>query len=123
MLYVEFQDRPSVDTREIGPEIRLDLDDTGRPVGLDIDHASLSLDLSVLEAKGLHMSARPALRPTLGQTGGRGHRPFDLKRPPAGGAANRCRPRPARQPRPTNGILVAMTVMNWTLASSGRLAM
>jgi hypothetical protein len=27
------------------------------------------------------------------------------------------------QPRPMNGILVAMTVMNWTLASSGRLAM
>ena len=52
-LYVEFQDRPSVDTREIGPEIRLDLDDAGRPVGLDIDHASLSLDLSILEARGL----------------------------------------------------------------------
>jgi hypothetical protein len=27
------------------------------------------------------------------------------------------------QPRPTNGILVAITVMNCTLASSGRLAM
>jgi len=26
------------------------------------------------------------------------------------------------QPRPTNGILVAMIVMNWTFASSGRLA-
>jgi uncharacterized protein YuzE len=52
-LYVEFQDRPSVDTREIGPEIRLDLDAAGRPVGLDIDHASRSLDLSVLEAEGL----------------------------------------------------------------------
>ena len=64
-LYVEFQDRPSVDTREIGPEIRLDLDDTGRPVGLDIDHASLSLDLSILEAKGLpHVGApRSAANP------------------------------------------------------------
>ena len=58
-LYVEFQDRPSVDTKEIGPEIRLDLDDAGRPVGLDIDHASLCLDLSVLEAQGLpHVGAR-----------------------------------------------------------------
>jgi hypothetical protein len=28
-----------------------------------------------------------------------------------------------RHPRPTNGILLAMTVMNSTLASSGRLAM
>jgi len=27
-----------------------------------------------------------------------------------------------RQPRPTNGILFAITVMNSTLASSGRLA-
>ena len=52
-LYVEFQDRPSVDTREIGPDIRLDLDAEGRPVGLDIDHASLALDLSILEAQGL----------------------------------------------------------------------
>jgi uncharacterized protein YuzE len=52
-LYVEFQDRPSIDTREIGPDIRLDLDDQGRPVGLDIDHASQSLDLSILEAQGL----------------------------------------------------------------------
>jgi uncharacterized protein YuzE len=60
-LYVEFQDRPSVDTREIGPEIRLDLDAAGRPVGLDIDHASHSLDLSVLEATGLpHVSAGAA---------------------------------------------------------------
>ena len=29
----------------------------------------------------------------------------------------------SRQPRPTNGILVAITVRNCTLASSGRLAM
>jgi len=33
------------------------------------------------------------------------------------------RPGHESQPRPTNGILVAMTVMNSTLASSGRLAM
>ena len=42
-----------MDTREIGPDIRLDLDAEGRPVGLDIDHASLSLDLSILEAQRL----------------------------------------------------------------------
>ena len=29
----------------------------------------------------------------------------------------------SNQPRPTNGIFVAMTVMNWMFASSGRLAM
>jgi hypothetical protein len=31
--------------------------------------------------------------------------------------------RSAAHPRPTNGILLAITVMNSTLASSGRLAM
>ena len=31
--------------------------------------------------------------------------------------------RAGAQPRPMNGILVAMMVMNWMLASSGRLAM
>jgi uncharacterized protein YuzE len=52
-LYVEFQERPSVDTREITADVRLDLDAEGRPVGLDIDHASRVLDLDTLETKGL----------------------------------------------------------------------
>jgi uncharacterized protein YuzE len=52
-LYVEFQRRPSVDTREIAPDVRLDLDDRGRPVGLDIDHASRVLDLDIVETEGL----------------------------------------------------------------------
>ena len=52
-LYVEFQNRPSADTREISPDIRLDVDERGKPVGLDIDHASQVLDLDTLEAKGL----------------------------------------------------------------------
>jgi hypothetical protein len=33
--------------------VRLDLDDEGRPVGLDIDHASSVLDLDTLETEGL----------------------------------------------------------------------
>jgi uncharacterized protein YuzE len=52
-LYVEFQKRPSVDTREITADVRLDLDAEGRPVGLDIDHASRVLDLDTPETKGL----------------------------------------------------------------------
>jgi uncharacterized protein YuzE len=52
-LYVEFQERPSVDTREITADVRLDLDAQGRPVGLDIDHASQILDLDTFETKGL----------------------------------------------------------------------
>jgi uncharacterized protein YuzE len=68
-LYVEFQERPSVDTREISPDIRLDLDEQGRPVGLDIDHASKVLDLDTLEARGLPLekpviASRQRVRPT-----------------------------------------------------------
>jgi uncharacterized protein YuzE len=62
-LYVEFQRRPSVDTREIAPDVRLDLDDEG-PVGLDIDHASSVLDLATLETEGLPHRA-PAREPAL----------------------------------------------------------
>jgi uncharacterized protein YuzE len=52
-LSVEFQRRPSVDTREIAPDVRLDVDEQGRPVGLDIDHASEILELNTLETEGL----------------------------------------------------------------------
>ena len=48
-LYVEFQDRPSAETREIASGILLDLDAQGRPVGLDIDNASKNMDLDAIE--------------------------------------------------------------------------
>jgi uncharacterized protein YuzE len=51
--YVEFQRRPSVDTREITPDVRLDLGAQGRPVGLDIDRASKILDFETLDSHGL----------------------------------------------------------------------
>ena len=66
-LYVEFQERPSVDTREVAPDVRLDLDAEGRPVGLDIDHASTVLDLETLDTAGLPLrSATPARDHALG---------------------------------------------------------
>jgi uncharacterized protein YuzE len=66
-LYVEFQRRPSVDTREVAPDVRLDLDEHGRPVGLDIDHASKILDLETLESEGLPLQpASPARRHAAG---------------------------------------------------------
>jgi uncharacterized protein YuzE len=50
-----------VDTREIAPDMRLDLDEHGRPVGLDIDHASRVLDLEIIETEGLPLQpATPA---------------------------------------------------------------
>jgi uncharacterized protein YuzE len=66
-LYVELQRRPSVDTREIAPDLRLDLDEQGRPIGLDIDHASEVLDLKTLETVGLPLQpATPARRHAAG---------------------------------------------------------
>jgi uncharacterized protein YuzE len=59
-LYVEFQQRPSVDTREVAPDVRLDLDENGRPVGLDIDHASSVLDLDTLNTEGLPLQPTQA---------------------------------------------------------------
>jgi uncharacterized protein YuzE len=61
-LYVKFQRLPSVDTREIAPDVRLDLDEHGRPVGLDIDHASEILDLETLETDGLPLQPETLAR-------------------------------------------------------------
>lgn len=59
-LYVEFQDTPSASTREIAPGVNLDMDARGRPVGLDIDHASKLLDLKAVETIGLPAATRAA---------------------------------------------------------------
>jgi uncharacterized protein YuzE len=64
-LYVEFQQRLSVDTHKIAPDVRLDLDEQGRPVGLDIDHASTILDLETIERSAAAtgaISAQPRRR-------------------------------------------------------------
>lgn len=61
-LYVEFQRRPSVDTREVATDVRLDVDAQGRPVGLDIDHASEILDLETLETGGLPLERAKEIR-------------------------------------------------------------
>lgn len=60
-LYVEFQ-RGRSSAREIAPDVRLDLDDKGRPVTLDIDHASSVLDLDTLETEGLPSPHRARAR-------------------------------------------------------------
>jgi hypothetical protein len=46
-----------------------------------------------------------------------------VARSPARARARDAHPLMIGQPRPTNGIMLAMTVMNSTLVSSGRLAM
>ncbi|CAN5859755.1 hypothetical protein BH24GEM1_BH24GEM1_01020 [soil metagenome] len=45
-LYIDLADRPSADSREVTPGVVLDFDAAGALVGIDIDRASVQLDLS-----------------------------------------------------------------------------
>ena len=52
-LYIDFVDKPGVETREIEEGVILDFDEKGHLVGLDIDHASKVVNLSRLEIESL----------------------------------------------------------------------
>ena len=52
-LYIDLNARPSVDSREVQDGIVIDLDEKGRIVGIDIQHASQNLDLATLETESL----------------------------------------------------------------------
>jgi len=56
-LYIDLSARVSVDSIEVTPGVVLDLDAEGRPVGIDIDHASQVVDLSRLEAESLPITS------------------------------------------------------------------
>jgi uncharacterized protein YuzE len=43
-LYLTLQDRPSLESEEVSPDITLDFDAQGTVVGITIDHASRKLD-------------------------------------------------------------------------------
>jgi uncharacterized protein YuzE len=60
-LYIDLNARPGADAREIADGLVVDFDAEGRPVGIDIQHASRNLDLSTLETQAL-----PVLRAKLG---------------------------------------------------------
>ena len=44
-LYIDLSHRPSVDSREVSDGVVLDYDETGSLVGIDIDQASLKLNI------------------------------------------------------------------------------
>ena len=48
-LYIELKNVPGIEAREIVEGLVVDFDAKGDVVGLDIDHASKKLDLSVIE--------------------------------------------------------------------------
>ena len=52
-LYIDFNAKPGADAREIVDGMVVDLNADGRPVGIDIQHASQALDLSILETRAL----------------------------------------------------------------------
>ena len=52
-LYIDLADRPGTASLEISEGIVLDVDDQGRPVGLDIDQASRHLSFEKLDLKHL----------------------------------------------------------------------
>ena len=52
-LYISLSDNSSVDSQEIIPNIVLDFDIEGKLVGIDIDQASQTVDLSKLEIESL----------------------------------------------------------------------
>ncbi|MGK7938613.1 MAG: DUF2283 domain-containing protein [Crocosphaera sp.] len=56
-LYISLSDKSSVDSQEIAPNIILDFDEEGKLVGIDIDQASLTVDLTRLEAQSLPIQA------------------------------------------------------------------
>ena len=52
-LYIELKPMPGVETREIADGLNADIGADGAVVGLDIEHASETLDLATLETEGL----------------------------------------------------------------------
>ena len=52
-LYIELKSTPGAEAREIVEGLVVDIDANGDVVGLDIDHASRKLDLSVVETISL----------------------------------------------------------------------
>ncbi len=56
-LYIELSEKPSVDSKEVAPDVVLDFDNEGQLVGIDLDHASKFVNLSRLEANSLPIQA------------------------------------------------------------------
>jgi len=55
-LYIDLIDRASVESREVSAGVVLDYDAQGRVVGIDIDQASSTVDLTKLELHAQQMA-------------------------------------------------------------------
>ena len=56
-LYIDLSEKASVTSQEVAPGVVLDFDDKGQLVGIDIDHASKTVDLSRLDAEALPVAS------------------------------------------------------------------
>ena len=56
-LYIDLSSSPSVDSQEIAENLVVDYGRDGRIVGLDIQHASLQMDLTTIDLEHLPLSA------------------------------------------------------------------
>lgn len=52
-LYIDLNAKPGADAQEIVDGMVVDLDAEGRPVGIDIQNASQTLDVSIFETQAL----------------------------------------------------------------------
>lgn len=55
-LYIELNDAPGMETRELSAGVNVDYGASGDVVGIDIDGASAKLDLTTLETSALPLS-------------------------------------------------------------------
>ena len=55
-LYIDLNERISVDSLEVAPGIVVDFDEDGQAVGIDIEHASKILDLMTLETQSVPLA-------------------------------------------------------------------
>lgn len=56
-LYIHLNERPGADAVEVSEGVVLDLDAEGRPVGIDVQHASRVADLSRLLVEHVPLAA------------------------------------------------------------------
>jgi uncharacterized protein YuzE len=52
-LYINFSDRKNIESEEVAPGFVLDFDSDNKVVGVEIDHASMIVDLSRMEVDSL----------------------------------------------------------------------
>ena len=55
-LYIDLSAKPSAESREVADGVVLDFDTEDNIVGIDIQHASMKLDLKTLETQDLPVS-------------------------------------------------------------------